>query len=158
MFAIKARAKLASEAEVKSYLFDLLARRDYSRAQLRQKLNSRCDDSGIVERLLDQFAEQGYQSDLRFAEGFVRSRQQQGYGKRRVQFELQQKGVSAELIEELVDQDSREEALAYVRRKYAQSPAKDEKEKAKRYRHLAGRGFIYDDINYAFANQIEDTL
>lgn len=156
---MRQRSRLESEPEIKAYLYDLVSRREYSRAQLLVKLSSRCDDSALVGRLLDQLAEAGYQSDQRFAEIHIRQRRQQGYGIRKISFELQQKGIDSALLESLLceaDQDSRQEALAYVQRKYADRPVKDDKERAKRFRHLMSRGFSYDDIHFAVKHQIED--
>ena len=156
---MRQRSRLESESEIKAYLYDLLSRREYSRAQLLVKLGSRCDDSALVERLLDQFAEAGYQSDQRFAESQIRHRRQQGYGIRKISFELQQKGIDAALVESLLceaDQDSRQDALAYVQRKYADRAIKDDKERARRFRHLMSRGFSYDDIHFALKHQIDD--
>ena len=147
---------LETETDIKRYVYDLLARREYSRQQLEAKLTQRCEDPALINRVLEQFAQAGYQSDLRFVESHIRQRVQQGYGAKRIRYELGQKGIDSaiysDLLEEAIGGDD-SAALDYVLRKYGSRPCEDEKERAKRIRHLASRGFGFDEIQQALKRQ-----
>lgn len=147
---------LTKESEVRTYLFDLLARRDYTRAQLLQKLKLRDVDLSLAEQILDSFERQGYQSDKRFVESQVRQRLAQGQGRRKIEYELRHKGISSDLAESVLqkhDEGSEQRALEYLRKRYGDQPADDHKERAKRFRHMVSRGFSFDEINYALRHQ-----
>ena len=153
------RKSIENESEARAYLFDLLARRDYPRAQLAQKLEQRGCSAEIAKVALDRFEEDGYLNDQRFVESQVRQRFEQGHGRRKIEFELRQKGVSNQLIEQVIgsaEVDPKQVALEYYRRRYAHSPAEEQSERAKRVRHMAGRGFGFDEISYAMRYQLED--
>ena len=155
----KASRAIETESEARSYLFDLLARRDYPRAQLAQKLTQRECPPEVAAKVLDQFEADGYLSDQRFVDSQVRQRFEQGQGRRKIEFELRQKGVSNQLIEEALgatDIEPKQVALDYYRRRYGETVAQDQKERAKRMRHMAGRGFGFDEINHAMRYQLED--
>src|SRR6056297_671905 len=71
---------------------DLLARREHSRFELQRKLLRRYARE-VVLPTVDRLAEEGLQSDARFAESYVRQRGERGYGPLRIQRELQERGV-----------------------------------------------------------------
>lgn len=156
---VKASKNLETESDARSYLFDLLARRDYPRVQLASKLAQRGCSETLAERVLDQFEADGYLSDQRFVASQVRQRIEQGQGRRKIEFELRQKGLSSELIDEVIGEaqiDAKQVALECYRRRYGDRPADEQKEQAKRMRHMAGRGFSFDEINHAIRYQLED--
>lgn len=133
--------------QVKHAAMGMLARREHSRSELREKLSSKADgDQSLLERVLDELAEAGWQSDERFAESYFRSRVAQGKGPLRIRQDMKIKGLDANLIESLVDCDSsfwREQAQSVLDRKYQNSRVSDAKEKAKRLRFILSRGFPY---------------
>ncbi len=155
----KASRTIESGSDARSYLFDLLARRDYPRAQLAQKLTQKGCPPEVAARVLDQFELDGYLSDQRFVESQMRQRFEQGQGRRKIEFELRKKGICTQLIEEVLNAaevEPKQIALDYYRRRYGEEAAKDLKERAKRMRHMAGRGFGFDEISYAIRYQLED--
>ena len=140
-----------------SVAVDLLSRREHSCHELKQKLSAKFPDADI-EAVLLYLQELNYQSDQRFAEVFARSRVQRGQGPIRIRRELQQRGVGSDLIAcalELVDTDWFALAAELLQRKFREpvSPAlpreQQFKERAKRQRYLAYRGFPTDAINWA---------
>lgn len=147
---------LTNEAEIRTYLFDLLARREYTKSQLMQKLRKREADMLLAEQLLESFERDGYQSDQRFVESQVRQRIEMGQGRRKIEFELRQKGISPDLADSVLEQHdvgAEKRALEYLRKRYGREAAVDPKEKAKRFRHMVGRGYSFDEINYALRHQ-----
>ncbi|WP_162902147.1 regulatory protein RecX [Facilibium subflavum] len=88
----------------RDYLFFLLSKQDYSKAQLQQKLLKRAKLTDVeIVQLLDEFAQKGWQSDQRFAEQLIRASLLKGYGEKRIiQKLVYEKQVDASLVERLL--------------------------------------------------------
>lgn len=144
-------------ASAREVAIQLLARREYSRAELVRKLQQKSFDDTEIACCLDTLMEQGLQSDARFAESFIRSRIGRGQGVIRIQGELRQRGVDQDTVaaalfaveeHEAVDWfDLAQETLA----KRFSSPGGTPQERAKRERFLATRGFDFEQIRYALS-------
>lgn len=138
----------------------LLSRREYSRKELERKL-SEYADSTTIQKLLCSLENDGYLSDQRFCESFIRMRCGQGHGLIRINFDLRQKGISSELIAHCLEElafDWFELALEQYQRKYQRNlVCVDYKERAKRTRFMAQRGFSMDQIKYAIENAVQYT-
>lgn len=147
-----------TQAEAKNAAIGLLARREHSRKELRDKLLARCE-SVDLDAVLDELESKGYQSDQRFTESFIRMRIGQGQGLIKIRFELQRKGIDSELIVssfELADIDWFALAAEMYARKYrAALVPHDYKEKSKRMRFMSQRGFNAAQINFAIEAAFE---
>ncbi|MBV1788838.1 recombination regulator RecX [Marinobacterium sp. D7] len=144
--------KIEDESALVSAVIQLLARREYSRSELISRLGPRVEAGEMLIAVLDRLAAEGYQSDSRFAQSQARQRSEQGYGERRIRYDLQQKGVSATLIDSTLNEleiDWFELARRQAVRKYGEAAPDDAKERARRSRYLLGRGFGYDEVRYA---------
>ena len=131
---------------------DLLARREHSRLELVRKLQAKGLPPSDIERVLDELSTEGLLSDERFTEAFIRSRCQRGSGPIRIALELQQRGISEELIRRHLDeQDSQwQSAAIQVREKrFGRRPPGDFKERARQMRFLQYRGFTMAQIQGA---------
>lgn len=155
MFERRAKARgslLENESEVIEAITRLLARREYSQQELRRRLASRVSDARLLENALERLLELGYQSDQRCALMLARQRLGQGYGERRIRHDLHERGIDQALIEQTLGElevDWFERARAQAVRRFGESPPVDERERARRMRHLLGRGFGYDEVKYA---------
>lgn len=135
---------------LKARAVQYLARREYSRAELRSKLRRYLlpqDDPGELERVLDELQEKNLLSETRYAESRVRTRSGR-FGNARLEYELRQQGVPAEAIAEALEpfkENEAERALALWRRRFS-SPADTPKERAKQIRYLLARGFSFDTV------------
>ncbi|RAR63551.1 regulatory protein [Onishia taeanensis] len=132
----------------------LLARREYSRHEIESRLSAKGHAHEDVAACLDALAEQGLQSDERFAEHFVRSRIQRGQGPRKVRAELDQRGVARETATQALEDaevDWYQLAAETLARRFS-GPGDAPKGRAKRERFLAGRGFEFDQIKHALAH------
>lgn len=121
---------------------DLLSRREHGAEELIRKLGARGQEEAEVRAAVAELAEAGWQSDVRYAQAVIRQRAGQGYGPRRVRFELSQSGVA----DADIDAAMREEAIDWleVAREWAQrklEATSDVREQGKQWRRLAGRGF-----------------
>ena len=143
---LRADAREAALPSLRGRVLRLLARRDWSCAALRERLQSQSLEAGETEKLeaiLDEFTERGWISDARYAEAVVRQRKDR-YGKAAIARRLKQAGVAEAAINEAVgtlDADHEfQTALALWRRKF-RAPPVDDKEKARHIRFLQARGY-----------------
>lgn len=146
--------------QIRESALNMLARREHSQHELKQKLLSRFKDNSIeIETMIKQLTRDNYQSDQRFCEAFIRYRQQKAYGEIRIMSELRQKGVDLALIKQsfnVADIDWFELALTLKTNKFGEQVTKDYSTKSKQYRYLQYRGFSSDQINYAIHEDIHD--
>ena len=119
-----------------------LARRDYARSELRDKLLATGAASDEVDAVLDDLAAQGYLSDARFAQALVRQKAG-AYSKRAMAQTLKAKGVAGDIVTEALEgaaADDHATLVALWRRRFGRVPA-DERERARQVRFLQSRGF-----------------
>ncbi|MDN6323159.1 MAG: regulatory protein RecX [Halomonas sp.] len=145
------------DATARDIAIGLLVRREYSRAELAQRLKKKAFDDDAIDECLDALVEQDLQSDARFAASFVRSRILRGQGVIRIKGELRQRGVDQETLNDaftaVVESehvDWFELARDTLSRRFT-TPGETPKERAKRERFLASRGFDFEQIRYALS-------
>ncbi len=129
----------------------LLSMREHSRLELEQKLSKKFNAPESLTNVLDTLVDDGYLSDLRFVESFVRSRRLRGHGPSKVRQELVSKGVEDHLIEEYLESDSEEWnelARTVYQKKFGVTVPGDYADWAKRARFLQGRGFNKKHIDH----------
>jgi regulatory protein len=126
----------------------LLARREHSRKELKNKLIQKGFDISDIERDLQELEDKGWLSDIRFTESWIRHRVESGFGPYRIKSELAERGISRSLIEqafEEIDVDWVKIAHKVWQKKYNALP-QDWAEKVKQMRFLQYRGFFTQDI------------
>jgi regulatory protein len=149
-----------SEAEIGdpnhsyAYAVALLARRDYSSGELRQKLADRGYVEIAIEPVVEELIASNKVNDERFGQNVVAYRARRGQGPARIRQELRRSGLSNEAIEEAVKRsEDAPDFLALARaartRKFGAAIPKDPKERAKQARFLQYRGFSTDHIRAA---------
>ena len=132
-----------------------LARREYSRAELRGKLlphvqteeGGETEPPAALDALLDDLTARGWLSDARAATQWVHAKRSR-FGTQRITHELRQKGIAEDLIgAELpaLKESELETARNVWQRKFGILP-QDAKEKARQMRFLQSRGFGFDVI------------
>lgn len=134
----------------------LLSRREYSRHELQQRLAVHSDKPDEIEATLNELAQRGWQSDERYAQSLVRSKSPR-QGRLRLSQQLEQQGIAARDIAELLPsrEDEQANARAVLRKKYPEPPATwQDKQKAARF--LAYRGFDSDTILNALKTAWQD--
>ncbi len=140
---------MAADVSPRQKALDLLARREHSRQELRDKLRQRDYDEREIEQALAELADRGWQSDERFAEAYVRARRQRGEGPLRIALALRQRGVDEALVGALlVESDASWVAVAEQawRKRFAGQSPRSLSEKAKQQRFLLYRGFSHEQI------------
>ena len=143
---------MKTESELRSAIIFLLSRREYSRFEIEQKYRHEYEAETLT-KVLDEFAEKGYQSDQRFAGVLVRSKTEQGFGVLRILQDARRKGLPERLVKDAIEQEDVDwyaNAKALLERKTSQKiDFKDRTESQKRLRYLLSRGFSYDEARYA---------
>jgi len=132
---------------------DLLARREHSVGELRDKLRSKgFADAQAVDGELDRLCAEGLLSDARFAEVYVRSHRLRGQGPLRIAAGLRERAVAADAIEAWVDPlDGAwgELAQAVRSRRFGSEIPREFDERARQARFLRYRGFTEEQIGGA---------
>ena len=141
------------EAGLFEYAVGALARRMRTERDLRRLMLPRAEEGVAGARAMDavvaKLKELNYLSDERFAEDYTRVRKEhEKFGKRRVQQDLMQKGVTRELVASTLEtayEDVDEVALArqYIARKRMKQPTGEnaKKQTARAINRLLRAGF-----------------
>ena len=130
-----------------------LAHREHSALELSRKLEKAGFDENDINNTLLSLQQAGLQSDLRYAESYVNSRINRGYGSVRIRMELKERGVASDIITKSLQQTDVDwfALAAQVRSKrFGELKPDDFKERAKQQRFLQYRGFTHDEITESF--------
>ncbi|WLG13295.1 regulatory protein RecX [Psychrobacter cibarius] len=173
--------KLKAESRLRWLAFYYLSRREYGKAELKQKLIDKEQAPDKIDALLDEFEEKGYQSDYRTTLMLIRENIRKGRGRGRIKQEFYRKKITMPSnIDELIDMANAESeefrefvddsadnlvdgvdwlklAVTARTKKYGDDIPTEQKDKAKQLRFLQYRGF-QSDICFAALNYTLDTL
>lgn len=152
---------MTSQYSALNYTLYLLSKRDYSEKELRSKLNAKKYPIEEIDQAIERAQENGWQSDTRFCQAYLRYRALQGYGPRRLRQELRQKGVKDWLIAQEIEGceiDWFELAERVFEKKRPREW--DLKAKQKMWRYMVSHGFSNDHfshlMNLDYENSDED--
>lgn len=118
-----------------------------SQKETERYLRGKNYDPTVISETVDKLVLYRYIDDKTYAQTYIKSKSKK-YGGFRLTADLRKKGVSPEIITELLD-ESGDDGIYEVARKYAGSHKPTDKQKLKRF--LAGRGFSWDGISLAVA-------
>ena len=172
---------IKAESRLRWLAFYYLSRREYGKAELKQKLLDKEQDPEKIDALLDEFEEKGYQSDYRTTLMLIRENIRKGRGRSRIKQEFYRKKVEMpNNIDELIDmanteseefsefvddsEDSLIEGVDWLKlavtartKKYGDDIPTEPKDKARQLRFLQYRGFK-GDICFQALNHTLETL
>jgi regulatory protein len=157
----RARSGAASRrdpaATARSTAIALLARRDYSAAELREKLLAREHAEDEVATTMDALVREGFVDDRKFAGAFVRTAiRVKGRGRLRIQHELEARGVDRAIITEALGAEAtadEAEAIEKVLTKKRWPAQPSPIERRRMFEHLLRRGFPPDAVARALRNR-----
>lgn len=132
----------------------LLAYRDHSTAQLWQKLLAKGFAKEDIASVIEQLIEQNYLSDLRFAQNYLRYRINGGFGPGRIREELNERGISTEIIDEVLAPEERywsERAIQARIKRFGLPLPESRGLRAKQQAFLYYRGFLPEHVRAAMA-------
>jgi regulatory protein len=137
--------------KIKECALRLLARREHSLYELRQKLLLRKFPLEQIKQVIEELAQQGWQNDSRFAQTYYNNLIQRGYGPLKILAVMRSKGVSDDLIRQVISDDRsfwQEQIRTVYRKKYSPSTLKDKQMtlSATQIRFMLSRGFSKGQI------------
>ena len=172
---------IKAESRLRWLAFYYLSRREYGKAELKQKLLDKEQDPDKIDDLLDEFEEKGYQSDYRTTLMLIRENIRKGRGHGRIRQEFYRKKMAMPSnIDELIDMANAESeefsefiedsadnlvdgvdwlklAVSARTKKYGDDIPTEPKDKARQLRFLQYRGFN-TDICFEALNYTLETL
>jgi regulatory protein len=134
-------------ADIRLAAMNLLARREHTVRELRNKLQRRFSDDEKINEQLSRLIEERLQSDMRFAASYARQRISRGYGPVRLREELRERGVSEDDVTAALDEveiDWCALAVEVIQKKFGALAPIDIQDKARRARFMQYRGFATD--------------
>lgn len=172
---------IKAESRLRWLAFYYLSRREYGKAELKQKLLDKEQDPDKIDALLDEFENKGYQSDYRTTLMLIRENIRKGRGRGRIKQAFYQKKIAMpDNIDELIDMANAESeefsefvedgddnlvegvdwlklAVTARTKKYGNTLPREPKDKARQLRFLQYRGFK-SDICFAALDYTLETL
>jgi regulatory protein len=141
------------QTSIRKKAMDLLARREHSEQELRQKLRSREYAADTIDQVLQELKSDRLLSDERFTEAYVNHRFNAGVGPLKIRYELRQKGISDLLVDEFLEllSDRWDQLMVQQReRKYGKTIPAGYAERMKQARFLQNRGFSPESVMRLF--------
>jgi len=151
-FTRNSRATATGDAETaRMAAVALLARRDFARRELREKLTTQGFDEDTVIGLIEALTREGTLDDGRYAQNYVAYHAGRGQGPMRIAAELRRRGLAGELIDAALASGPDWSALArkVCRGKFGLQPPANWTQRARQARFLQYRGFSSDHIRAA---------
>ena len=139
---------------------DILARREHSVAELREKLQSRDFPVDEIEQTLAALIADGLLSETRFIDSFLASYTRRGHGPLWLRAQLERRGITSEQISAALagqEVDWAAEARTVREKRFGSDQPADYKERARQSRFLQYRGFSSEQIRQAFSIDEEDS-
>ena len=123
---------------------DLLSRREHSVYELTRKLKQREFEIDEIDAAIETLQQDNLQSDSRFIESIVNSKINAGFGLIKIKYELRQKGISDDLVDDYfssLEVDWNLHMAEQRIKKFGEAIPVEYKEKMKQARFLQNRGF-----------------
>lgn len=124
--------------------------------EVTEKLKECEYSNDIIFRVIETMKKYNYINDKEYAKNFLTSKLNlKGYGIFKISFDLKQKGISDDIINDIIENTELNEnkrALEVLEKKLRGKKISDYKEKQKLYNFLLRRGFSYDVIKEAINN------
>ncbi len=137
----------------------ILSRKSISSGALADTLSQKGCDKAVVTEVITELESLGYIDDEAYGAMYLEYCLEKLWGKKKIRFEMKQKGLSDEIIENVLasyDDDALTELMAeYIRQRYA--PLDDPRQRQRAVRHFAARGFEFSHINTAIALSLKES-
>jgi regulatory protein len=147
-------------SDLRAYALRLLARRDYTAAELQEKLEAREYADDAIRDAIAALTRQGLIDDRRVAAAFIRTASRvKGRGRMRIARELEARGVARATVRELVAELAPDDEMATLKTVLARMrpPSPDDPAaRRKLVQRLLRRGFSYDAISKALRTRLDE--
>ena len=146
-------ASAADPAILRAKAIELLARREHSHLELRQKLAQRGFPAELIDPVLNELAESGLLNESRYAEMYASSRADKGYGPLRIASELRERGIPQEQIDQALaelENDWLPKLRELHRKRFKSRIATDVAGRMQQTRFFRQHGFTLEQIKRLF--------
>ena len=146
-------ASAADPAILRAKAIELLARREHSRLELRQKLAQRGFPAELIDPVLNELAESGLLNESRYAEMYASSRADKGYGPLRIASELRERCIPQEQIDQALaelENDWLPKLRELHRKRFKSRIATDVAGRMQQTRFFRQHGFTLEQIKRLF--------
>lgn len=131
------------------YAFSLIEKKRYTSNELEKKLEKK---GFIAKPIIDRLKELNYINDLEFAIDYKNKKENEGYGKYKILFQLKVKGINEGILSSLDFSDENLESVFLKK-----LPKIKDNKKQKIYAFLVNRGFESENIK-SLIYKYEDKL
>lgn len=138
--------KVSDDGKLKGRALEWVMTRPRSTREFKDYMFRKKADPDLAQKLITEFTDRNYLSDLSFTNWLIDMRRRQGKSERAIRAELSKKGVPRDTVQEVM-QDSGDELKRLkelTAKKQKLSRYKADPQKLMQY--LARQGFAYDDI------------
>ena len=143
----------ADPAAVRAKAMELLARREHSRLELRQKLLQRGYPSELIDPALEQLIEERLLDEGRYAEIYACGRADKGYGPLRIARELRERGIAQDVVQQALatlENDWPRTLRTLHRKRFQALIPVDAAGRLQQTRLFRQHGFTLDQIRHLF--------
>lgn len=132
-----------SEISALSYSYWLLGRRDYSKGELRTKLELKYRNKSLISKIIEKLSDVSYIDDYEFAKSYIATHK--NWGRKKLEYYLATKEVPSSIIRELLD-DNQDDELKQIKKLWERMKNKEYRKKVE---SLMRKGFQYSLIKKA---------
>lgn len=129
----------------RNYLIYLLSSRDYTTKEIEDKLRKAGYPAPVTEQVIEYGMEKHYLDDLRYAEDYIRCHK----GKKSIRqlcYQLEKKGISSYLLQQLSLEDEKEELVPMVKKYYEKKIGTPYEKQAKTCQYFVRKGYSFSLI------------
>ena len=147
--------KLSQDGKVRARALEWVLLRPHSQKELKQYLQKKQIQQELVDSICNEFVSKKYIDDKAFAYWWADNRSRKLKSDRLIKLELIQKGVDAQIVKQVIDDDNSQNnrLKELIKQKKRQTRYQDQL-KLKQY--LLGKGYTYSDIADALAEDSTD--
>ncbi len=147
--------------KARDYALSILSRKAISSKSLGDKLSEKGYTPIVIPEIIRELTELGYIDDMAYARMYMEVCLEKMWGSRKISYEMKQKGIPCDIIDELLeeysDSERTEEMAKIILSKYSNDDIHDIKTRAKITRYFAARGFDFSKIDAAIRLAAEET-
>jgi regulatory protein len=124
----------------RNYLIYLLAARDYTEKEVKDKLRKAHYPEEMIERILNYGREKHYLDDFRYAQDYISSRKS-SKSIRLLKYQLSMKGIPDSVLSKLEVDNDAEELLPLIERYWEKKKGNSYEKSAKTYQYFVRKGY-----------------
>ena len=147
--------KMSQDGKVRARALEWVLLRPHSQKELKQYLQKKQIQPELVDSICNEFVSKKYINDKAFAYWWADNRSRKLKSDRFIKLELMQKGVDAQIVKQVIDDDnSQNNRLKELNKQKKRQTRYQDPLRLKQY--LLGKGYSYSDIADALAEDNTD--